>query len=38
MNKARLIFLICWLTVIAFYLQGFFRLKALGGGVWSDGH
>jgi hypothetical protein len=36
--KARLIFLAAWLCVIVFYAQAVFHLKALGGGVWSDGH
>ena len=41
--RAKLIFLACWASLIAFYLDGVGRgvgyaLKALSGGSWTDGH
>jgi hypothetical protein len=34
MNRARLIFLLCWLCVIVFFLAACARH---GGGSWHDG-
>jgi hypothetical protein len=41
--RAKLIFVACWASLIAFYLDGFSRtwghaLKPLTGGSWTDGH
>ncbi len=38
MNRARLIFLLCWAIVIASYAGAFLRFKSYHGGSWSDGH
>jgi hypothetical protein len=38
--RAKLIFLACWASLIAFYLDGVatHAVKALSGGSWTDGH
>jgi hypothetical protein len=38
MTKARLIYLIALLCLLAFYFQGFMRLSLFGPGSWFEGH